>query len=185
MLTRKRETRLPRYHIIDPSPFLLAYTRPQPLGYATAYNVGGVITASHICIPCEKARNNSSKIPKVRPYGYNSSKMESLVRVPNIANSSKQGMEELDASMPYFADLLRMVPRIPSQMSNLLAPPIQQSPPPDAFILTDQLSIASDVTGRYLHWRTRGTSSYNMQNSNKCIQKSSQYTTDQCNQQPD
>ena len=67
--------------------------------------------------------------------------MESRIRVPNIANSSKQGMEELDASMPYFADLLRMVPRIPSQMSNLLVPSILQSPPPDAFILTDQEDI--------------------------------------------
>jgi len=55
--------------------------------------------------------------------------MESVIRVPNIANSSKQGMEELDASMPDFADLLRMEPRIPSQMRNLLAPSVLPSPP--------------------------------------------------------
>lgn len=56
--------------------------------------------------------------------------MESVVRVPNIANSSKQGMEELHAGMPDFADLLRKEPHIPSQMRNLLAPSVLPSPPP-------------------------------------------------------
>jgi len=107
--------------------------------------------------------------------------MESVVRIPNIANSSNQGMEELDASI---ADLLRMEPCITSQMRHLLAPSVLPSPPlMHSSIQASYLSPVTSPEDIYIGEPEEPVPT--MRNSNQCIQQSSQYTTDQCNQRPD
>jgi hypothetical protein len=60
-----------------------------------------------------------------------------VVQVPDIDDSWRQLMRELDASMPDFADLLGVEPRTPSPMRILMG--IVASPPPEAVVPSDQL----------------------------------------------
>ena len=60
-----------------------------------------------------------------------------MVQVPDIDDSCRQLMRELDASMPDFADLLGVEPRTPSPMRDLMG--IIASPPPEAVVPSDQL----------------------------------------------
>ena len=68
---------------------------------------------------------------------YTRGQVESVVQVPNIDDSCRQMMRELDASMPDFADLLGVEPRTPSPMRVLMG--IVASPPPEAVVPSDQL----------------------------------------------
>jgi hypothetical protein len=61
-----------------------------------------------------------------------------VVQVPDIDDSWRQLMRELDASMPDFADLLGVEPRTPSPMRVLMG--IVASPPPEAVVPSDQFS---------------------------------------------
>jgi hypothetical protein len=60
-----------------------------------------------------------------------------VVQVPDIDDSCRQLMRELDASMPDFADLLGVEPRTPSPMRDLMG--IVVSPPPEAVVPSYQL----------------------------------------------
>jgi hypothetical protein len=51
---------------------------------------------------------------------YTRGQVESVVQVPDIDDSWRQLMRELDASMPDFADLLGVEPRTPSPMKDLM-----------------------------------------------------------------
>jgi hypothetical protein len=68
---------------------------------------------------------------------YTRGQVESVVQVPNIDDSCRQLMRELDASMPDFADLLGVEPRTPSPMRILMG--IVASPPPEAVVPSDQV----------------------------------------------
>lgn len=68
---------------------------------------------------------------------YTRGQVESVVQVPDIDDSCRQLMRELDASMPDFADLLGVEPRTPSPMRDLMG--IVASPPPEAVVPSDQL----------------------------------------------
>jgi hypothetical protein len=63
--------------------------------------------------------------------------VESVVQVPDIDESCRQLMRELDASIPDFADLLGVEPRTPSPMRDLMG--IVASPPPEAVVPSYQL----------------------------------------------
>jgi hypothetical protein len=62
-----------------------------------------------------------------------------VVQVPDIDDSCRQLMRELDASMPDFADLLGTEPRTPSPMRNLMGTSAVASPPPETVVPSDQL----------------------------------------------
>ena len=70
---------------------------------------------------------------------YTRGQVESVVQVPDMDDSCRQLMQELDASMPDFADLLGTEPRTPSPMRNLIGISAVASPPPEAVVPSDQL----------------------------------------------
>ena len=70
---------------------------------------------------------------------YTSGRVESVMQVPDIDDSGRQLMRELDASMPDFADLLGTEPRTPSPMTDLIRTSAVASPSPEAVVPSNQL----------------------------------------------
>ena len=70
---------------------------------------------------------------------YTRGQLESVVQVPDIDDSCRQLMRELDASMPDFADLLRTEPSTQSPMRDLIGTVAVSSPPPEAVVPSHQL----------------------------------------------
>jgi hypothetical protein len=118
---------------------------------------------------------------------YTRGQVESVVQVPDIDDSCRQLMQELDASMPDFADLLGVEPRTPSPMRVLMG--IVASPPPEAVVPSDQLF------SRYLSPVTSPEGTYSDESEEPVpasvtiispVRRSRQpdrNTRDQCNQQ--
>jgi hypothetical protein len=70
---------------------------------------------------------------------YTRGQVESVVQVPDIDDSCRQLMRELDASMLDFANLLRTEPSTPSPMRDLIGTVAVSSPPPEAVVPSHQL----------------------------------------------